>query len=213
MDHSHALPPNQVDSTSSQLLARLKEQDAEAWRQMVRLYGPVVRYWIRRSGLNPTDLADVFQEVFLAVSRTIPTFRRETGVAKFRAWLKQITRSKVLDYFRRLGKLPAQALGGSTAMLRLNDVEATLVETDDSSDASLAHSEDAFLAQRTLQIVKREFTEQSWQAFQLTAIDGLTSQEAAVRLGVSSLAVRKAKSRILQRLKAALSECFSAHGE
>lgn len=204
MDYSHALPPNQVDSTSSQLLARLKEQDAEAWRQVVRLYGPVVRYWIRRAGLNSTDLADVFQEVFLAVSRTIPSFRRETGVAKFRAWLKQIARSKVLDHHRRQGKQPAQAIGGSTALLRLNDVEATLVEDDDSSDASLAHSEDVFLAQRTLQIVKKEFTEQSWQAFQLTAIDGLTSQEAAAQLGITSLAVRKAKSRVLQRLKAAL---------
>ncbi|MBC7822040.1 MAG: sigma-70 family RNA polymerase sigma factor [Planctomycetaceae bacterium] len=205
MNHTHALPPNQVDSTSTQLLARLGQQDAEAWRQFVLVYGPVVRYWIRRAGLSHTDLADVFQDVFLAVSRNIAAFHRETGVAKFRAWLKTITLNKVYDHFRRQGKQPAEAFGGSTALLRLNEVEAAAPpDAGDDHDEALAHSEDTFLAQRTLHIVKKEFTEQSWTAFYRTAIDGLTSQEVAAELGITPLAVRKAKSRVLQRLKEAL---------
>lgn len=203
MNHSQYLPPNQVDSTSSNLLARLGQQDVEAWGQMVRLYGPVVRYWIRRAGLNSADLADVFQDVFLAVSRNIAGFERETGVAKFRAWLKTITNSKVQDHFRRQCKQPV-AFGGSTALLRLNELEAVAALADDDHDEALAHSEDTFLAHRTLQIVKKEFTEQSWTAFHRTAIDGLSSQEVAAELGITPFAVRKAKSRVLQRLKAEL---------
>lgn len=205
MDSAYNQPPNQVGSTSTNLLARLRERDGDAWARMVRLYGPIVRYWIRRAGLNSADLADVFQETFLAVSKNMADFQRETGVAKFRAWLKTVTLSKVHDHFRRQGKQPAEAFGGSTALLRMNDVEATFVpDVSDDGDAALAHSEDTFLVQRTLQIVKKEFTEQSWQAFQLTALDGFTSQDAATRLGITPLAVRKAKSRVLQRLKAAI---------
>jgi RNA polymerase sigma-70 factor (ECF subfamily) len=201
---SNFLPPNQVDSTSTRLLARVRQNDAEAWRQFVQLYGPVVRYWLRLAGLNSTDRADVFQEVFLAVSRSISRFERQAGRAKFRAWLKTVTRSKIQDHFRRRASEP-QATGGSSAMLRLGDVAAADDSiADDDSDPALAHSEDAFLAQRTLQIVKKEFTEQSWKAFQLTALDGLTSQEVAAELGISAFAVRKAKSRVMQRLKEAL---------
>lgn len=204
MNDSHALPPNQLDSTSSRLLSRVRQNEADAWSYLVRLYGPVVRYWIRRAGLREADLADVFQDVFLAVSRNVGDFERETGVAKFRAWLKTITLSKVHDHFRRQGKQPAEAFGGSTAMMQLHDVAATVTIEPDDSDAALAHSEDAFLAQRTLQLVKKEFTEQSWTAFYRTAVDGRTSQEAAAELGITPLAVRKAKSRVLQRLKEAL---------
>ncbi len=205
MDESHYLPPNELDSTSSRLLARLREQDPDAWRQMVRLYAPVVRYWIRRAGLNTTDLADVFQEVFLAVTRNMAAFERETGKAKFRAWLKSITLSKVHDHFRQKGRQPL-ANGGSTAMLRLGEIEAraSVANNEDAGD-SLAHSEDTFLVHRTLQIVKREFQENTWQAFYRTAVDGVTSQEAAAELGITALAVRKAKSRVMQRLREALS--------
>ena len=204
MNQSNYLPPNQVDSTSSRLLERLGKKDPAAWRQLAQVYGPVVRYWIRRAGVSGADLADVFQEVFLAVSRNMAGFERETGVAKFRAWLKTITLSKVQDHFRRQGKHP-QASGGSTAQLRLGEIEAAQpLAGDEDGDESLAHSEDAFLAQRTLQIVKKEFSEQSWKAFYLTAIDGLTSQEAAAELGITPFAVRKAKSRVLQRLKESL---------
>ena len=186
------------------MLSRLREKDGDAWRHFVQVYGPVVRYWIRRAGLNHDDLADVFQEVFLAVSRNMSGFHREPGVAKFRAWLKTITRSKVQNHFRRQGKQPA-AFGGSTALQQFHNVAAAAPpDAGDEHDEALAHSEDAFIAQRTLQIVKKEFTEQSWTAFFRTAIDGLTSQEVAAELGITSLAVRKAKSRVMQRLREAL---------
>jgi RNA polymerase sigma factor (sigma-70 family) len=101
MDESHDRPPHQVDSTSTRLLARLRQDDPEAWREFVLVYGPVVRYWIRRAGLHGADLADVFQDAFLAVSRNIAGFERQEGHARLRAWLKRVTHSKVLDHFRR----------------------------------------------------------------------------------------------------------------
>ena len=40
--------------------------DADAWRQFLRLYGPVVYGWCRHAGLQPADATDVGQEVFVA---------------------------------------------------------------------------------------------------------------------------------------------------
>lgn len=196
MDQSRYLPPNEVDATSSRLLTRLGEEDPEAWEQFVRVYGPVVRFWIRRAGLNKADLADVFQEVFLAVSRNIASFQRQSGQAKFRAWLKTVTVSKVNDHFRRQGKHP-DAQGGTTMMQRIG----ALPEAEDIEERT---TEESLISQRTLEMVKSEFREKTWQAFYRCAVDGRTSQEVAAELGISALAVRKAKSRVLARLRDAL---------
>jgi RNA polymerase sigma-70 factor (ECF subfamily) len=202
MDSSRILPPHQVDATCTRLLVQLARQEPEAWRKLVRVYGPVVRYWVVRAGLNKADLADVFQEVFLAVHRNIADYQRQSGVAKFRAWLKAITHSKVQDHHRRKGKQP-QGQGGTTALQRLGELEHSAAEEDE-ADPALAQPEDAFIAQRTVQLIRQEFREGTWKAFELTTLKGLTSQQAAAQLGISPLAVRKAKSRVLQRLKEAL---------
>ena len=58
-----------IGSTSSSLLVRVKARDQEAWGRLVRLYGPLVAFWIRRAGLQDADARDVFQEVFAAVAK------------------------------------------------------------------------------------------------------------------------------------------------
>lgn len=45
-----------------------------------------------------TDVEDITQEVFLAVLRSLPTFR---GEAQFGTWLRTLTNNKVAEYYRR----------------------------------------------------------------------------------------------------------------
>jgi RNA polymerase sigma-70 factor (ECF subfamily) len=109
-------PPSEhgssIGSTSSSLLQRVQGQDADAWRRLVRLYGPLIDYWVRRGGLQPADAEDVFQDVFRAVAAHIGTFTRDRATGSFRGWLRTITRSKLADHFRRRGQQP-EAVGGS----------------------------------------------------------------------------------------------------
>lgn len=207
MDSSYQLPPHQIDTTSTRLLRRVAADEAGAWKQFVQIYGPVVRHWILRSGVSRSYLPDVFQNVFIAVLRNIGAFERQDGQAKFRAWLKMVTISKVNDHRRRNRNQP-MAQGGTTAVFELGNIEAPDLE-DDNDDESLASSEEAFVIQRTLQIVRKEFRDKSWTAFQRTAIDGLDATEVAEELGMTSLAVRKAKSRVMQRLK----EILGSHSD
>jgi len=51
--------------------------------------------------------------------------------------------------------------------------------------------------------VRFEVGPAAWQAFWLTAVDGLSGAEAAARLGQTPAAVFMAKSRVLARLRAA----------
>src|SRR5262245_13545225 len=108
-------------TTSATLLQRLKAQDAQAWERLVRLYGPTVYSWCRHAGLSPEDAADVRQEVFIAVSRSITRFRHDPPCHSFRGWLWTITRNKVRDHWRR-NKPPDEAPGGTTAQKKMEQV-------------------------------------------------------------------------------------------
>ena len=53
-----------MDSTSVSLLRRLRSDDREAaWERFVDLYAPLIYHWGKIQGLNPTDTADLVQEV------------------------------------------------------------------------------------------------------------------------------------------------------
>jgi DNA-directed RNA polymerase specialized sigma24 family protein len=55
--------------TRMTLLTRIKgKTDAKAWREFVRLYGPVVYGFARKQGLGDAEAADLMQEVLQSVA-------------------------------------------------------------------------------------------------------------------------------------------------
>jgi RNA polymerase sigma-70 factor (ECF subfamily) len=64
----------------------------------------------------------------------------------------------------------------------------------------------ASLYHRALELVRGEFEERSWQMFWRVAVDGHEVGAIAADLGVSPAAVRKAKSRVLLRLRQEVGE-------
>ena len=179
--------------TSLSLLDRARHHDEPSWRRLVTLYGPLVEHWCRR-GAHPGDAADLAQEVFLAVSQGLERFERR-GPGSFRGWVRGITRHKLLDYYRRAQR-EAAAAGGSTALERLQEIPDPLPGSDEDAD------EMSGLYRRALDLIRGEFEERTWQAFWLTAVEGQEAPAAAAQLGMSPVAVRIAKSRVLARLRA-----------
>ena len=190
------------DSTSVSLISRLRRQEPDAWVRLSRIYGPLVYRWCRRAGVHPDDTADVVQEVFRAVAKSIDGFRRENDSDSFRGWLFGITRFKVNDHFRSLAKRP-DAAGGTTMQQQF----AQIPELDEASSHRITSVDDQSLVVReVLKLIRGEFEEKSWQAFWRTTIDGQTSTDAAAELNMTPNAVRQAKYRILQRLRRELEE-------
>ena len=185
--YSSAAPP----STSTGLLARAKARESEAWRRLAGLYGPVVYGWSRRCGLQSADAADVVQDVFAAVWKSIEGFRRDRPGDSFRGWLWTITRNKVRDRARDAG--PA-ASGGTDARLVLERLAAA---PDDEPPAPPS----ALIARGALELVRAEFEPRTWQAFWRTTVVGTPAAEVGEELGMSVAAVYKCKSRVLHRLR------------
>ena len=191
--------------TSLTLLERVKANDQQAWQRLVDLYSPLVYHWCARWQVTGADADDVVQNVFLGVAGGIEKFQRPgpgdpsaTGGATsgaFRAWLGAITRNKLRDFSERRQRQPA-AQGGSEAYRLLQELPADSL-SDDAADAGQVSD----VYHRALELIRGDFEEHTWQAFWRTAVENQTPAEVGPALGMSKVAVRQAKARVLRRLK------------
>lgn len=184
--------------TRSTLLERVRLQQSVAWDQLVELYGPLVYTWCRRAQCQPGDAADLVQEVFTAVAVSLERLRRDRPGDSFRAWLRTITRNKVVDHFRSQRKNPV-ARGGTDACEQIQQIPEPLFPDEES--AADQDADRAELLSRALQMVKGDFEETTWQAFWLSAVDGQTTASIAKKLQMQKNAVRQAKFRVMRRMR------------
>jgi RNA polymerase sigma-70 factor (ECF subfamily) len=188
--------PSMEGGTSLTLLVRLRANEAAAWDTMVHLYRPLVCHWCLRAGLQGADADDIAQEVFQAAATHLEQFRRDRPGDSFRAWLRGITRNKILLHFRRHGR-HAPARGGTDAFIQLQE----LADEPDPIGADDSASETDGLFQRALDLVRGEFEARTWQMFWATTAEGRSPVDVAADLGVTPGTVRKAKARVLHRLR------------
>jgi RNA polymerase sigma-70 factor (ECF subfamily) len=188
------------DETSNTLMFKIQSGDEPAWLRLVGLYGPLVRYWCRRWGVDDGDLDDKAQEIWMAVGPTLGGFDRQPG-RSFRAWLRGVTHHKAQDYHRLRARQPAKARGGDSLDHRLERIEA---EPDDRDPGEI--SQKKALYARALKLIEAEFEERTWKAFMGFAIERKRALEVGAELGFSPAAVRMIKSRVLNRLRAELGD-------
>ncbi|HJT75868.1 MAG TPA: sigma-70 family RNA polymerase sigma factor [Gemmataceae bacterium] len=183
--------------TRASLLARLRDpQDADAWRQFVQVYAPVVYGFARKRGLQDADAADLMQNVLRAVVMNAGRLDYDPRRGTFRAWLYTVTRNKLANFLDGRRR-QARGSGDTATQERL---EAQTAQEDDASalwDREYERQMFAAAAER----VRGEFQEGTWRAFWMTAVDGKSAAEAGGALGMSPGAVYVAKSRVLARLR------------
>lgn len=200
MSTADPLISDEPSSVSSTLLGQLRQQDADAWKRLCHLYGPVVYGWCRRAGIDEHGAADVMQEVFQSVAGAIGTFRRDRAGDSFCAWLATITRNKIHDHFRRYAKWP-RATGGTDFFEQLQNLAAPLTD----EQRSISASANAAVLRRALELIRGDFGANTWRAFWQTTVEGRAAIDVAADLGLSLSGVYKAKTRVLNRLRTDLS--------
>ncbi|MFO0957096.1 MAG: sigma-70 family RNA polymerase sigma factor [Isosphaeraceae bacterium] len=181
--------------TSLTLLARLggEAADPPVWDRFVRLYSPRILEWCRHWGLQDADAEDVCQEVLIRVARQMRTFEYQRGKS-FRAWLKTVTKRAWIDW-QEAGRKPGRGTGDSDNQSALESVEAR-----EDLVARLEADFDRELLEAAADRVKRRVDPTTWEAFRLTAVEGLSGADAAARLGLKVANVFVAKGRVQKLL-------------
>lgn len=204
MDNHEEGPAPAADATRPSLLLRLRDSgDAEAWRVFVETYTPLVYAYCRRRGLQPSDVADVAQEVMVQVSRSIREFSYQPERGRFRDWLGTVTRTKLLRFLQRDHR------AGKGVGLAAEELMRHLAAPE--SDTLWNEGFQARVLEVALSRARPDFEEATWAAFHRTWIDGHPAARVADELGLPVGSVYVSKSRVLKRLReevATLAEDF-----
>lgn len=182
-------------TANTSLLCRVSQRDTHAWRALTKIYGPLVYSWARQAGVQDSDAANLVQDVFLTVHKSLDPQRE----GRFRHWLWRVYRSRLMDHYREAKKRPDPAGGSTMNMLIQGIPEEPLDENSMEGRRELTR-----MRERAILSLKDNFKPQVWEAFWRTAVSGDESADVAEDLGISVWAVYKARSRVLQKLRTEL---------
>jgi RNA polymerase sigma factor (sigma-70 family) len=180
--------------TSATLLGKLREQptDQEAWSEFVDRYGATIYGWCRRWHLQDADAKDVTQAVLATLCIKMRTFSYDPSLS-FRGWLRTLTHHTWSDLVAR--RRPILTGGGDGADW-LQSVEAR----DDLMEV-LNEQFDHEILDEAIVRVRLRVEPHTWEAFRLTAFEGMAGIAVADRLGIKVATVFKAKSKVQRMLR------------
>jgi RNA polymerase sigma-70 factor (ECF subfamily) len=163
------------------LWLRAQAGDEDAYKRSLTLMAARLRaYFRRRMSKVPDDVEDLVQETLLVVHLQRGTYDPTFAVS---AWFTAIARHKLVDLWRRRGRL-----------------EDLTDEYDDADELNWAAEPQEGHALRDLGRLLQELPELQRQAIELTKLEGLSVLEASERTGVSPSAIKVQVHRGLKRL-------------
>jgi RNA polymerase sigma factor (sigma-70 family) len=139
-----------AELTDAALVARCREGDDEAWRELVERFSRYV-YAIALQGfrLPAHDAEDVFQDVFARVYERLGSLREDDAV---RPWIAQLTRRLCIDRLRSGGR----EVGTDLEELADVPAEDVLTELEEAFDV---HEALAALPENCREILDRFFAQ------------------------------------------------------
>lgn len=193
--------------TSASLLGQIADlDDQRAWDKFFGRYQPAIFEYCRRVGLNAASADEVTGEVLFRLAQAMPAFQYDPSKG-FRKWLTTVVNNKIRDTWRKAARRIDNPAGGTIAHEMLHQVGA-----DEEIEKSLTGLVDELHKsvdgdRQRLQIAMdhvRGRAPQTWNAFKLRKINGLSGAEVAKELGMSVAAVHVAVSRGMKMLHEAV---------
>ncbi|MET9137322.1 RNA polymerase sigma factor [Streptomyces parvulus] len=178
---------SETKSDGELLRAVAGDGDRRAFEELYRRYAPWLTARMRSRCADPGVVDDVVQETFLAVWRGSARYRHDGDVA---GWLWRIGSRRLVDVLR-----------GDGARGRLRQALARLRHRDEVSaeERVLAGVEHGDLAGALVRL-----SPELRAVLQATVVDGLTTREAAVLLGIPPGTVKTRAMRARRQLREAL---------
>jgi RNA polymerase sigma-70 factor (ECF subfamily) len=186
-----------VGSTDVGLLLSAEHDDEDAWQTVVQRYLPLIYAGLRRAGASMEVSRHLAQETLSVVAQNLRHFDKRRPDASFRGWLWVVTQNKLKNHYRR-NRSQAVDRGGSSHQRPINNASAPHSELPTKSTAC---SPESRRIQQCLVAIRHLFTEPTWSAFWLMAVEEVPSQEVGVLLNMSAGSVHLAKLRVMRRLQ------------
>lgn len=185
----------EIPETRESLLLQIQSpENRSAWEEFVEIYRPVIYGIATSRGLQHADALDLVQTVFVAVANSIARWEKQDKKTRFRHWLLRIAKNATINALTR--RPPDQGVGGESRQSPLFDAIQCDALSEDELD--LEYKRQLYL--RAAEMVQQNVTPANWMAFQMTAVENVSIEDAAREVGKSVGAIYAARSRIMKQL-------------
>ena len=172
------------------LVSLIQKGDKEAFNMLYSRHFPAVYKRVRYT-IPDNDVDDITQEIFIAVMRSISSFR---GRAKFSTWLRTLINRQVADYYRKRQHKAEE----------VNLYDFKLASERD--DVGSKQHDERITMRRALKKLPTEYQE----IILLRFAEGLRFKEIATELNKHPEAVKSLFRRAIIALKTVLEEKYDA---
>jgi RNA polymerase sigma factor (sigma-70 family) len=180
-------------TTRSSLLQRLRGGEAGPWEEFARLYLPFLSRAAEGLGLRGQDVDELAQATLTDLFRGRETFAYDRDRGRFRDYLRKALLARLFKQRRQ-----AERAGTPTDPLP----EPARDEWEQRWEEEYRRH----VLRAALDRVRAEVEPKTFQAFQLYALERADARAVARFLEMSASAVYTSKSRVLERLRAAVRE-------
>ncbi len=196
---------SEFPETRESLLLQVKDpRNRDAWEQFVQIYRPVIYRLARQRGMQDADSQDLSQQVLMAVASAVGRWKKDDESVRFRHWLRRVARNAIINALSR--RPQDRAVGGSSVQELLDEQPQSDENTE--KQIELEYRRELYL--QAADMVRADVQPGTWQAFELTVIDGLDIEIAEGQLSKSVGAIYAARSRVMRRLREAVRELKDA---
>jgi RNA polymerase sigma-70 factor (ECF subfamily) len=193
-------PKGQTVHTRASLLKGLQAGDEDRWHEFHRLYGPVIRAFALKAGLNETEAAEVVQETCIGLARNVGEYQYDPAKCRFKTWLLNLASWRVKNQFEKRQRWDERVHSSDSA-----DGEKTSIIERAADPATFEKFWDRewhdHVMKAAVDKVRQEFSASQFQMFDLNVLKEWPASDVAKSLGVSIASVYLAKHRVAAALK------------
>lgn len=186
--------------TRNTLITRLKNPaDQQAWSEFSELYQGLIYRFARSRGLQDADASDITQRVLWSVARAAETWSPDKGSGRFRGWLARVTTNAVINLVQRENH--HRGSGRSSICDLLESSPDKNADKNADIQADWTHQRRLQLFRFAANQVRPKFTDDVWQAFWRTSVDGVSIADVAADQDKTIGAIYAARSRVLAKIR------------
>jgi RNA polymerase sigma-70 factor (ECF subfamily) len=187
---------SEFPDTRSTLIAQLRSpENRGAWAEFVALYRPVIYRMARKRGMQDADAQDLAQTVLIRVAGAIDRWEKTDPSIGFRHWLSRVAKNAILTALAKPSR--DAAIGGTDIQDLLN--QQPDVDPEIEREFALEYLREKY--HRAAASVQTDVDAVTWQAFELSVVEGRPCNEVAERLGKPMGTIYAARSRVMRRLR------------
>lgn len=191
-------------ATRETLIKALKSDDEGAWTHFYDRYAGLILNFALKRGCSKELAEDVLQETVMALIKHLKNFEYNREKGRFKSLLFKITESKIVDAFRRNGKL---------SMLKDSEIFIkNLANEEDSERKHLWDKEwENQILNEAIEDARSRVAQKTFQCFEEVFIKGKSIKETAEKLNISPNLASQHKFKVMKMVIDTAKRMFDAY--